>query len=129
VKLLLDTHAFLWLLAGDRRFGAKARRRIEDSRNDKHLSIASIWEMAIKIGLGKLRFGDPLSDLIDRGAKQNAIALIAIEKEHVLDVSALPTTQHGDPFDRLLVAQAMREGMTLVSRDPVFDAYPVRRVW
>jgi PIN domain nuclease of toxin-antitoxin system len=57
VKLLLDTHAFLWLLAGDRRFGAKARRRIGDSRNDKHLSIASIWEMAIKIGLGKLRLG------------------------------------------------------------------------
>lgn len=128
MKLLLDTHAFLWLLSGDRRFGKKARRRVEDPRNEKCLSIASVWELAIKVGLGKLRLADPLGEVVDLGARSNGIALLSIAKEHVLDVSALPA-HHADPFDRLLVAQALREEMTLVSRDEVFDAYAVKRVW
>jgi PIN domain nuclease of toxin-antitoxin system len=128
VRLLLDTHAFLWLQTGDARFSRKARRRVEDRRNDRYLSIASVWEMAIKIGLGKLRLGSSLEDLVERGALENGIALLPIAREHALGVTHLPR-HHGDPFDRLLVAQAVREEMAIVAADPAFDAYPVRRVW
>jgi PIN domain nuclease of toxin-antitoxin system len=128
VKLLLDTHAFLWFLADDRHLSSKARRRLEDPRNESYLSIASVWEMAIKVGLGKLRLADPLDALLDRGARDNRIALLGITRAHVLAVVALPDV-HRDPFDRLLVAQARSEGLALVARDPAFDGYGVRRIW
>ena len=128
MRLLLDTHAFLWFLAGDSRLRAAARRRVEDKANDKFLSIASIWEMAIKVSLGKLELDDPLGEIVGRGAGENGIALIGISKDHVLRVSTLPW-HHRDPFDRLLAAQAMHEGMTLLTGDSAFEAYGVRRVW
>jgi PIN domain nuclease of toxin-antitoxin system len=128
VKLLLDTHAFLWFVHGDLRLSGKARRRIEDARNDSFLSIASVWEMSIKIGLGKLKLPDPLEETLDRGARDNRIGLLAITKAHVLAVSAL-SKHHGDPFDRLLVVQAKQEQMALVARDPAFDDYSIRRIW
>ena len=128
VRLLLDTHVFLWFLGGDSRLSRSARRRIEDAHNDKFLSIASVWEMAVKVGLGKLDLDDPLAELVDRGAGDNSIALLGIAKEHAIAVSALPH-HHADPFDRLLVAQAMREGMAIVTCNPAFGAYAVKRVW
>ncbi|HUH03640.1 MAG TPA: type II toxin-antitoxin system VapC family toxin [Kofleriaceae bacterium] len=128
MKLLLDTQAFLWFASGHPRLSKKARRRIEDSRHDKYLSIASVWEMAIKLGLGKLRLQVPLAEFIEVGATENGIGLLGIEKEHAIRVATLPD-HHRDPFDRLLAAQALAEGMTVVGRDDQFDGYGVRRVW
>ena len=128
MKLLLDTHTFVWFLANDAHLSKRAQRRIESPKNDKFLSIASVWEMAIKISLGKLRLSDPLDDLLDKGARDNSIAMLAIATRHAVAVSSLPL-HHGDPFDRLLAAQAIHEGMAIVTRDPAFDAYAVKRVW
>lgn len=128
MKLLIDTHAFLWFLAGDRRLTRVARRRIEDPRNERFLSIASVWEMAIKSSLGKLELDDPLEVVVDRGSQENGIALLRISKEHALGVAALPWHHH-DPFDRLLAAQALGDGMRIVARDDAFDAYGVPRIW
>lgn len=128
MKLLLDTHAFLWFVADDARMSAKARRRIEDGRNETFLSIASVWEMAIKLGLGKLRLEDHLAVVLERGARENRIASLAITKPHAIAVAELPDL-HRDPFDRLLVAQARLDDMVLIGRDPVFDGYGVRRIW
>lgn len=128
MKLLLDTQAFLWLAGGDRRLSRAARRRIEDARNDKFLSVASIWEMAIKMEIGKLRLDVPLAELVQLGATQNGISLLPIEKEHAMGVAILPR-HHGDPFDRLLIVQAAHEDMVVVGGDVQFDAYGVRRIW
>ena len=128
MKLLLDTRTFLWFSANDPSLSATARARIEDGRTEKFLSVASVWEMAIKISLGKLELAGELTDLVATGAEQNGIALIDVTKAHALGVVALPL-HHRDPFDRLLVAQAIVERMAIVGGDPAFDAYPVRRIW
>ncbi|MBI2897571.1 MAG: type II toxin-antitoxin system VapC family toxin [Deltaproteobacteria bacterium] len=128
MKLLLDTHAFLWFLAGDRRLSGTARRRIEDSRHERFLSIASVWEMAIKSSLGKLELGDPLAEVVDQGTRENGILLLRVSKEHALGVADLPW-HHRDPFDRLLAAQALLDGMSIVGQDHAFEAYGVARVW
>jgi PIN domain nuclease of toxin-antitoxin system len=128
VRLLLDTHAFLWFLAGDRRMRPSARRRIEDARNERLLSVASIWELAIKTSLGKLELDDPLDELIERGVEENDVRLLSISKTHALRVAALPW-HHRDPFDRLLVAQALEDDLALLSAETAFDAYGARRVW
>lgn len=128
MRLLLDTHVFLWFLAGDARLRAPIRGRIENKTHDKFLSVASVWEMAIKVSLGKLKLKDPLGEIVDRGAGANGITVIAIAKDHALRVGTLPW-HHRDPFDRLLAAQAMHEGMAILTGDPAFDAYGVRRVW
>jgi PIN domain nuclease of toxin-antitoxin system len=128
VKLLLDTHAFLWFIAGSEKLSATARELIEDSANQPFLSAASLWEMAIKLSLGRLHLGRPFEDLIPEQMRLNGIQLLGIELEHVTPVTTLPF-HHRDPFDRLLVAQAMVEQMTIVSADPAFDAYPIERLW
>jgi PIN domain nuclease of toxin-antitoxin system len=128
VRLLVDTHAFLWFAAGDARLSSRARRRIEDPAHDKFLSVASIWEAAVKTSLGKLRLSVSLEVVIDEGAVRNGIALLDVRREHAAAVEHLPF-HHRDPFDRLLVCQAMVEKMEIVSADASLDAYPVRRVW
>jgi PIN domain nuclease of toxin-antitoxin system len=128
VKLLLDTHAFLWLAAGDATLSGRARRRIEDRRSERRLSIASVWEIAIKTSTGKLRLRTPIAELVRQQAIENGIELLEIRLEHAIEAGALPH-HHPDPFDRLLAAQALREGLTLVSRDAHFDAYGVQRYW
>jgi PIN domain nuclease of toxin-antitoxin system len=128
VKLLLDTHAFLWFIAGSEKLSATARELIEDSANQPFLSAASLWEMAIKLSLGRLHLGRPFEDLVPEQMHVNGIQLLGIEVEHVTPVTTLPF-HHRDPFDRLLVAQATVEQMPIVSADPAFDAYPIRRLW
>lgn len=128
MKLLLDTHTFLWFSSDDPALPPSARTRIEDGRNDKFLSVASIWEMALKIAIGKLDLGAELGDLVATGAERNGITIMEVRKEHALGVVGLPL-HHRDPFDRLLVAQALVEGMVILGRDSAFDVYPVRRVW
>jgi PIN domain nuclease of toxin-antitoxin system len=128
VRLLLDTHAFLWFVAGSAELSTRARRRIEDVGNERLLSIASVWELAIKASLGKIMLAVPLGELVQEGALDNEISLLPVSREHAVGVGVLPF-HHRDPFDRMLAVQAAQEGLTIVSRDDCFDASGVRRIW
>ena len=120
MKLLLDTHIVLWCLTDPGTLAATALPVIRQEENPLYCSIASLWEMAVKASLGKLRIPAELFE----GLTAARIQLLPILPEHALDVSELPP-KHGDPFDRLLVAQARREGMTLVTRDQRLRSYSV----
>ena len=128
MRLLLDTHALLWFASGDTALTVRAREHVLDSDNEILLSHASAWELALKTGLGKLRLDRSLPVWLERYVTGNGFAHLPLTLEHILRTATLP--QHpGDPFDRLLVAQCDAKRLTLVSRDPVFDAYGVRRLW
>lgn len=127
MRLLFDTHAFLWLATDDPRLSADARARFLDPEAACFLSAASVWEMAIKASLGKLVLETTLRRLV-QGGIDRGLQLLDVSPEHAYTVETLPY-HHRDPFDRLLVAQAMHEGMALVSRDPRLDPYAVRRLW
>lgn len=128
MKALLDTHSFLWFLAGDTRLSAPARQTIEDLNNEIFISTASLWEIAIKVSLGKLNLGGPYEQFIPGELNRQRIEVLPIEVGHLSVVSKLPL-HHRDPFDRLIIAQALTEGMPIISVDDVFDAYGVQRVW
>ncbi len=128
MKLLLDTHSFLWFIGGDARLSPTARRLIEDVTNDVFLSVASLWEMAIKISLGRLQLAEPFETFIPQQLSLNRIGLLGITISHTAKVATLPF-HHRDPFDRLLAAQAQVEQMPLASSDPAFDAYGITRLW
>ena len=128
MRVLLDTHSFLWFIAGDIRLSPTARRLIEDVDNQPLLSMASLWEMAIKLSIGKLHLGRPFETLIPEQMHLNGIQPLPIEMDHVMVVARLPF-YHRDPFDRLLIAQAMVEQIPIVSGDPAFDLYPIQRLW
>jgi PIN domain nuclease of toxin-antitoxin system len=128
MKLLLDTHAFLWFIGGDDRLSPSARALIEDTNNVVYLSVASLWEMAIKISLGRLQLAQPFETFIPHQLSLNRIGLLGVTISHAAKVATLPF-HHRDPFDRLLVAQAQIEQMLLVSGDAAFDAYSVTRLW
>ena len=126
MRQLLDTHTFLWFVMGNSRITAKLRAQIED--NENFVSVVSIWEIAIKYGIGKLNLEVTFDDFIDRQITPNGIQLLDIKLEHLKVVSALPL-HHRDPFDRLLIAQAIVEDILLISADRVFALYPVRLMW
>lgn len=126
--MLLDTHTFLWFVGADPRLSRKAISAMKNEANALVLSFASVWEMAIKAGLGKLRLPQAVEMFVPEQMHLNGIGQLAIEFRHAARVEGLPP-HHGDPFDRLLVAQALTEGLPLISADPVFDAYGVRRIW
>ena len=128
MRLLLDTHSFLWFISGSTNLSPTARTLIEDASNQPLLSVASLWEMAIKLSLGKLSLAQPFEVLIPQQMRLNGIKLLGIEIEHTAAVSKLPF-HHRDPFDRLLIAQAMVEQMPIVSADTAFDTYPIKRLW
>jgi PIN domain nuclease of toxin-antitoxin system len=128
VKLLLDTHTFLWFIAADPHLSAPARTVIEDGGNEVYLSVASLWEMAIKVSLGKLTLGQPFDVLIPDQLARNSIELLGITVAHTAQVVTLPF-HHRDPFDRLLIAQALVGSIPIVGADAVFDAYGVTRIW
>jgi PIN domain nuclease of toxin-antitoxin system len=128
VKLLLDTHTFLWFINGDAKLTALARQLIEDPTNEWFLSIACIWEMAIKVSTGRLRFDEPFEQFISDQLQQNRIAILDLTLAHAARVIELPY-HHRDPFDRLLNAQALVEEFPIVSIDNVFDMYGMTRLW
>lgn len=128
MKLLLDTHTFLWFIMGSPNLSAVARALIEDAANEKFVSVASLWEIGIKLSIGKLTLSAPFDVLIPQQLTLNGFELLNIEMGHAAAVAALPF-HHRDPFDRLLIAQAAVEHMSLVSVDTMFDAYPVARLW
>jgi len=128
VRLLLNTHVFLWWAEDAAALSRKARAAISDPANQCLLSVASCWEMAIKISLGKLRLPAPLEQFVPEQLSANGFEQQPINFRHVARVAKLPF-HHRDPFDRLLIAQAIEEELALVSRDPVFKMYDIRRVW
>jgi len=129
VKVLLDTHAFLWWVTEDPKLSARARRIIGNSSNDVYFSAVSGWEIAIKAGLGRLRIGDgSVEDFVAEHVAVNGFQVLAIQLRHVLRTASLPG-QHRDPFDRLLVAQAIGEELTLMSADRALAEYKVKIVW
>ncbi|MCB9663251.1 MAG: type II toxin-antitoxin system VapC family toxin [Alphaproteobacteria bacterium] len=125
---LFDTHALLWALADDARLGPEAREVFLDDRAPVLVSAASIWEMSIKVGLGKLKLGRPLPRIVGQDLDALGIPVLPVEARHALGVEALPP-HHRDPFDRLLAATALVDQLVLVSSDPVFPAYGVRVTW
>jgi len=128
VRVLLDTHAFLWWIAGGERVGAEARTTIGDRDNECLLSLASCWEISVKVSLGKLKVDADLDSFLPEQLAANGFRLLPIGLRHATRVARLPF-HHRDPFDRMLVAQALEERLALVSCDEVFDAYGVERVW
>ena len=128
MRLLLDTHAFLWFITADSRLGVNAKSAIEDPANQRLLSMASLWEMAIKFSLGKLKLAKPFDTLMAEQLAANAIDILSIDVLHVTAVSKMPF-HHRDPFDRLLIAQAIVEKVAIVSTESTFDAYGIDRIW
>jgi PIN domain nuclease of toxin-antitoxin system len=128
MRLLLDTHAVLWWIAADRRLSAPARRAIQAPNHERFVSIAVAWEMAIKSSLGKLRLPMPVGRFLGEHLAPNGMSLMAIALGDVERVERLPF-HHRDPFDRLMAAQAVERGLTVVSSDPVFEQYGARRIW
>ncbi len=127
MRLLLDTHALLWLL-DDRGLSVVASTLFLDPDNDVFLSAASYWEICIKISINKLDIGDDWRSQIDEEISVNGIRWLPIEQSHCLELLALPH-YHRDPFDRLLIAQARAEGLSVLSADPNFGRYDVPVVW
>jgi len=127
MRCLLDSHAFLWFVHGDKRLGERARQTIADIENEILVSIASFWELAIKVSVDRLELDRPFSDL-GRQLIVNELGLLGIEVEHLLLLTDLPF-HHRDPFDRLLIAQAISEDIPILSGDPAFRDYPVQVIW
>lgn len=127
MKLLLDTHALLWFQAGDRRVSRTARQAMEAADAELLVSAASVWEMAIKASLGRLRLPYELDAYIAEKIGQG-YRMLSVSWAHAAKAQTLPW-HHRDPFDRLLAAQALTERCTLVSRDRVFRKYGVEIVW
>lgn len=128
MKLLLDTHTLLWFVLGDSSLSVVARQLIEDAANSKLVSPVTYWELAIKISIGKYALLEPYETFMDRAIRQNGFLILPIEPRHTAVLINLPF-HHRDPFDRLMVAQAMVENLILVSADGVLDAYPIQRLW
>lgn len=128
MRVLLDTHAFLWFITNDPQLSAAARGLIADPTNEILVSPASYWEIAIKVKLGKYPLSVPYLTLITQGIDSNGFKVLPIEPKHTEMLTTLPL-HHGDPFDRLMVAQAMVENISLVSVDVAFDLYAVTRIW
>jgi PIN domain nuclease of toxin-antitoxin system len=127
MKLLLDTHTFIWWDSEPTRLSAQAMALCQDRENVLLLSVASVWEMQIKLQLGKLKLNLPLADVIESQRQVNNIQVLPVALTHVLALDKLPP-YHKDPFDRLLIAQASVEEAVLVSGDPVFK-YPAQVIW
>jgi len=124
VNLLLDTQTVLWWRAGNRRLGRRARRAIESDAVSVIVSAASIWEIAIKSSIGRLTLRDPLAVWMPEALEAHGFTPLSVSVAHAVAVAALPR-HHADPFDRLLIAQAQLEQLTIVTADPAFDDYDV----
>jgi PIN domain nuclease of toxin-antitoxin system len=127
MKILLDTHTFLWFLGGALELSKQAKKIIETLKNEKYISIASFWEISIKNSLGKLTLDVPFSELKTEVIK-NSFQILPITFEDTLLLSTLPF-YHNDPFDRIIISQAKRNNLTLLSRDSNFSLYNINLLW
>jgi PIN domain nuclease of toxin-antitoxin system len=128
MKVLLDTHAFLWLLTGDKRLSETAQKTFLDPGNSLFFSAASFWEICIKKSLGKLSLKSGWFKTIQDEMKVNTIQWLPVDMLHCVELTKLPF-HHRDPFDRMLIAQAMVEDMQLLSRDESLSAYEIKSIW
>ena len=128
MKILLDTHVFLWIIFDATGLSAKAKKIFLDEGNDLFLSLASMWEIAIKCSLGKLTLKQPMAKFLPEQLQENSIMQLEISFRHIVGVAALPF-HHRDPFDRLIISQAIQENLPILSSDTAFDAYNIQRLW
>jgi PIN domain nuclease of toxin-antitoxin system len=128
VKLLVDAHTFIWAVDDPSKLGPQAVTALQDSGNDLLLSAGTIWEIAIKVGLGKLSLSMPYRQWMNQAITDLGMTVLPITVEYA-DVQGNLPKHHGDPFDRLLVAQAQVENMAPVSADTGFDPYGISRLW
>jgi PIN domain nuclease of toxin-antitoxin system len=126
-RFLLDTHAFLWLIQGDPQLSSRARTIIADDTNQLNFSVVSIWEIAIKLNIGKLKIEHSIEDIYQLLA-QLKIEILPIERLDLDRYLTLPL-HHRDPFDRLIISQAIDRELMLISADGSFEPYPVQRLW
>ena len=127
MKYLLDTHAFLWFINGSIELSPKAKSIIQNPKNAIFLSIASFWEIAIKLNIGKLAIDMPFEEM-KKEADKNDFQILPIQFEDTLLLTSLELF-HKDPFDRILISQAIQNNLVIITRDSNFDAYPVRIIW
>ena len=127
MNLLLDTHAFMWFVNGDPLLGANAKKSIESIDNKNFISVASLWEIAIKVNIGKLSLSKPFHT-IKKQIEDNNIELLPIDFNHTLQLVSLQL-YHRDPFDRLIIAQAMTEQMAVITKDEHFKKYSIKIIW
>jgi PIN domain nuclease of toxin-antitoxin system len=128
VKYLLDTHTLLWIVHNDPKLSSKAKSLYLDSNNEILFSAVGIWELAIKISLNKLSIEEPLGYFVQNHIIGNDIKILDIEIKHILLLENL-LFHHRDPFDRMLIAQAMIDKIPIITSDRMFDGYNVQRIW
>ena len=128
MKILLDTHAFLWWITDDSRLSLRAREAISNEENELFISAATGWEIAIKVRIGRLKLSDEPQRFVPEQLRLNAFKPLPIGMNHALHVSTLPD-HHRDPFDRMLISQAQVEGMPIVSADPNIGKYQLEVIW
>lgn len=128
MKIMFDTHTFIWWACEPEKLSTNVIDSCENQDNDLILSVVSVWEMQIKLQLGKLKLNIPLKSLIVSQRQINNLQVLPITLEHVLTLDLLPN-HHKDPFDRLLIAQASVENAHIATRDNAFSYYPVKSIW
>ena len=126
MKVLLDTNTFLWGLSAPEKLSLTARNAVSSS--ERHLSVASIWEVLIKVRVGKLPFPIRAGEYLTSQMSANGVTVLPIKLDHALQIESLPM-HHRDPFDRILIAQAMEEDWPIITSDPMFKKYPVKVIW
>lgn len=128
MRLLLDSHALLWSITGDRRLSRKAEAALADITNEVFVSAATVWELTTKYRIGKLAGAAPFVQHVDSALRRLGFQGLPIGLNHAHEAGLL-TGDHKDPFDRVLIAQALLEDLTMVSNKKLFDAFGVRRLW
>lgn len=128
MRVLLDTHAFLWWISDSPELSDAARETIADGRNAPVFSAVSGWEIAVKAGLGKLDLPDSPAEFVNEQLSQNSLEVLPVHLRHALGVYGLPD-HHRDPFDRLLISQAVAETLPILTADPEISRYPVETIW
>lgn len=128
MRILLDTSTFIWFIGGNKKLSEKAREVIENFENELYMSVTSLWEMAIKIGIGKLELSESFDKLIPKEIKDNEINIIQIELPHLYKMMELPL-HHRDPFDRLIIAQGIIRQLPIIGCDKMFKFYDIDIIW
>ena len=128
MQLLLDTHSFIWWSINSEKLSLTGQDLLFDRNNRLFLSVASVWEMQIKLQLGKLQLNPSLQELIKNQITINNLEILSIDLAHIWTLATL-IHYHKDPFDRLLISQSITEIMLILSIDGIFDLYPVQRIW
>lgn len=128
MNLLLDTHAFIWWDGEPVKLSPTVQSALQNPQNTIFLSVVSVWELQIKFQIGRLQLRQPIADIVDEQRRQNQLQILPVELPHVIQYGQLPL-HHNDPFDRLLIAQALSEQIVLVSKDADISKYAVNTLW